>query len=485
MIINKTIVLSLVFLCFQFVANAQSIELDKMLGKENAKSVAAQMGIYNDKQKTEYIRKIGNRLVSQLDNKKFDYQFYIVPEETPNAFALPGGYIFITTGLLPIIESEDELACIMAHEIIHAHERHSIKQMKKSILPRLLEVPGNLVGVVNKNLGDILNAPIQTSNALLLSSYSRKHETEADVDGVKLATKAGYDPKALMSILDRMSKTIEKATGHAEVKSYFNDHPYTKDRISKIEEDIKGENIVVKQPISSNFLMEFDSLLYGQSPSQGVVRKNEFLHPDLDFRIKFPKEWNVENHETNVSAYNPSRNGVVFLTLDDAKLQPKEAAAKFLNNLKPEEKACLSNSEKITINGLDSFVLSFKETVNNENVTAYACWIPLNGNLFQLTGICPEKQANLLEEVAESLRVLTQEEKASFTVEIVTVVHPKKGENLKDLSNRYKNTLDLKLVESINDISSKKGKLKPTDEIKIVVEIPYVENKFSSSKSLK
>ncbi len=91
---------------------AQSIELDKMLGEENARMVVAQMGIYNDQGKTEYIREVGERLLLQLPDRQFEYQFNIVPEFTPNAFALPGGYIFITTGLLPIIESEDELACL-------------------------------------------------------------------------------------------------------------------------------------------------------------------------------------------------------------------------------------------------------------------------------------------------------------------------------------------------------------------------------------
>ena len=123
-------------LLFSSYSNAQSIELDKMLGEENSKMVEAQMGIYQDEKKTSYFKSVGDRLLINLKDKKFDYQFKIVPDPAPNAFALPGGYIYITTGLLPIIESEDELACIMAHELIHSHNRHTIKQLKKSIVPR-------------------------------------------------------------------------------------------------------------------------------------------------------------------------------------------------------------------------------------------------------------------------------------------------------------------------------------------------------------
>ena len=181
---KKASLLVITVLFLPLILYSQSIELDKELGEQNAKMVELQMGIYEDVEKTEYIRRIGNRLISQLEDPLFDYQFHLVPDMAPNAFALPGGYVYVTTGLIPILESEDELGCILAHEIIHANSRHSIKQLKKSILPRLLEVPGNLIGLLNKDLGALFNAPIQTSNALLLASYSRGFETEADIEGI-------------------------------------------------------------------------------------------------------------------------------------------------------------------------------------------------------------------------------------------------------------------------------------------------------------
>ena len=178
----KRLLLLVVFL--PLLGFAQSIEFDKQLGAKNAEQVEQQMELSSDQQKIAYIKKVGQRLVAQLDNPLFEYKFHLVEEPSPNAFALPGGYIYITTGLIPVLNTEDELACIMGHEIIHSNNRHSVKQLKKSIVPKLLEVPGNLIGLIDENLGSFLNLGIETSNSLLLASYGRKFETEADQVGV-------------------------------------------------------------------------------------------------------------------------------------------------------------------------------------------------------------------------------------------------------------------------------------------------------------
>jgi predicted Zn-dependent protease len=217
------------------ISVAQSIELDKKLGAENAKLVEVQIGLVNDKELTGYVQSVGNRLIAELDNNPFEFQFHIADDPIPNAFALPGGYVYVTRGILSLITTEDELACVMGHEIIHVIRRHSVRQMRSSILPHMLELPGAIVGtVVDEDLGNLLNTPITTSNRLLLSSYSRKHETESDTRGIELASKAGYDPNAMATILERLSLAVEVITNEKEKKSYFDDHPFTPDRVNKI-----------------------------------------------------------------------------------------------------------------------------------------------------------------------------------------------------------------------------------------------------------
>lgn len=454
------------------VSPAQSIELDKTLGEENAKMVAAQMGIYEDHPKTEFIRSVGNRLLDQLPNKLFEFEFHIVPEMAPNAFALPGGYVFITTGLLPLIETEDELACIMAHEIIHAQNRHSIKQLKKSILPRLLEVPGNLIGVLNKDLGAIFNAPIQTSNALLMASYGRGFETESDIEGVKLAAAAGYDPNAMIPVLSRMSAAIEKATGQQEAKSYFNDHPYTPDRVKTIEQNTARLKWTQQNGNSGDFLMEFDSLLFGDHPNKGIIRENKFLHPDLDFSVTFPKDWSIENQPTNVGAYHPGRKAAAYVSLENAKLSPEQAGQLVVNSLEPEYKRKMTGAAPYKFNGKDGYLLSFEERAGSVTMYAYILWLPLEDKLFKMTGIAPIEYRPDLEEVAKSLRKLNKAEKKSFTINLVRVEQANKGESIKTLSERTKNLLNEELTAVINS----RGIYEPLDageEVKVVKQYPY------------
>jgi len=451
---------------------SQNIKLDKALGKENAKTVVETMGIYKDVKMTNYVKSVGDRLVSHLDNPLFEYQFHIIPDMSPNAFALPGGYIYITTGLLPLLASEDELACIIGHEIIHSNNRHSVKQLKKKILPSLLEIPGDLLGVVNENLGALFNAPIKVSNSLLFASYGRKSETEADNEGIKLAAKAGYDPKAMNPALIRLSKTIEIATENKEEKSYFNDHPYTPERTANIDEVLAGITWKKTAPISNNFLYEFDNLLFGTDPKQGVTIDNKFLHPELDFYIEFPKEWEIDNQPTNVGAYQPDKKAAAFVYIEAETMSPKKAGTTFVENLGSKNKAKLVKQEEYTLNGKKSYLLTFKETIKSETVFAYILWTPLNGKLYKLVGVGSSEYKATLEHVSHSFRPLTSKDKATIKIDKVRVVKAKQGETITSLSKRVHNKLNLDLISIVNDKTTTE-KLDKGTLIKVVNEQNY------------
>jgi len=212
---RASIFLAAIFLMLH--ATAQDVSLDKKLGAENALMVEQEMGIYHHDSLYQLVNSVGKKLVSRLKNNPFEFKFFLVDSPVPNAFALPGGYVYVTRGILPIIETEDELAGIMAHEIIHVTQRHSVKQMKKGIWTSLLSIPGNLINsVTGTKLGNILNAPINLTTGAFIAKYSRGHETEADKFGIQLAASAGYKTDALADALLRLSKEIELLTGESE-----------------------------------------------------------------------------------------------------------------------------------------------------------------------------------------------------------------------------------------------------------------------------
>ena len=207
------LIILLLLTTYSIVSFSQDYTVDKKMGAEGKAMVEATMGIYSDSAKTRIVSKIGKQLVNNLTTQPFPFEFYIVDDGEPNAFALPGGYVFFTRGILALANSEDELAGVMGHEIIHSYNRHSIKQKKKGILPGILQEPEALAGALGGNGVSKMFSPLSKGGEALMASHSRKDEYEADDLGVKLSAKSGYQPRALGDMLTTLEKSIEVFTG--------------------------------------------------------------------------------------------------------------------------------------------------------------------------------------------------------------------------------------------------------------------------------
>ncbi|WP_075602491.1 M48 family metallopeptidase [Saccharicrinis aurantiacus] len=464
----------LIVFCYSLIsASAQSLEIDKMLGAESAKSVEAEMGIYNDDELTEYIASIGQRLVSHLDKSLFEYKFYVVDDPIPNAFATPGGYVYVTRGILSIIVNEDELACVMAHEIIHAQNRHSVKQMGNSILPKLLELPGRIVGqVINEDIGRILTAPIATSNSLLLASYSRSHEKEADEEGVTLASKAGYDPDAMKSILLRLSKSMEILTSQKETKGYFNDHPYTPDRLESITKTSVKLDWETKDKVSSNFPQPLNSLLFGVNPEKGLFEGNTFIHPTMNFSFQFPDDWHTENKPTSVNGMNKDQSAALFLGLDDASKSPQALAEEFIAGIEKEHGVKPIFSDHSKINNYDGYLVSYLDKSDKKQMYIHTLWLKMDGKIFKVIGIGPKSAKDELKRSVLSFHPLTEKEKSTIKKQLIRVVESKADEKFDQICKRYNCVISSELTAFINGMNPT-SKLKEGTLVKLIVEESY------------
>ena len=293
----KSLLVLFLTICFAIpILKSQSIELDKQLGISSSKEIEEEMGIYLSPT-SAYVGEIGHRLLEKV-NHPFSFMFKIVDSPIPNAFALPGGYVYITRGLLALSNSEDELAGVLGHEISHVLERHSIQHIKKSILPALVQVPGKLLGKIDNGYGQLFNAPLSLSSDLYLASYSRGQEYEADDIGTKIAANSGYEPEALAVILSNLGMASEIYTGEKEKRSYFDDHPITSKRIDRIQKISSKITPQIRSKIAnsqSDYYAKIEGLLYGDNPDQGVFLENTFLHPVLNISIDFPSGWETIN----------------------------------------------------------------------------------------------------------------------------------------------------------------------------------------------
>ena len=453
-----------------------SVEKDKAIGKDTAKQVEAEMGLYSDAAKTEYLKKVGRRLVDVNPDQRFEYSFAIIDQFEPNAFALPGGWIYVSRGMLILTNDEAELANVLGHEMIHVTRRHSVRQMSNSLVPGLLSIPGLIVGgVVNEQLGDLINAPVNLIGGAYLASHSRKDEFEADEKGQQLAALSGYDPASLAPILDRLEGFVNVSTGEKRIPGFFDTHPTTPDRVERVIRDAKKITWVKQQGImasSSEYLKKLDGLLVGENPAVGIFRGPIFLQPELQLVITFPEGWKYMNTPQAVFALAPQKDGMVSLGISAEGTDPAQPATQFKDAMKDQYGITPVRSESLKINGLSSHLVEYVDQSKKQGTHLTVYWIAYRDLIYHMVCLAPASLKASLDATALSFRSMNVKEKDSIKENRLRIVTARSGETLATLSKRTGNVLDLKMTAVINGIDAEKA-LKTGQLIKIAVQQSY------------
>lgn len=458
---------------FSLVACAVSTDYDRKVGAQNAELVELQMGVYDQGEIDEYVQQIGARLVSELENPEFEFHFKVVDDPVPNAFALPGGYIFVSRGLLSLVNSEDELACVIGHEIIHVTQRHAVKQMRSGVLPGIAELPGNIVGgVINEDLGNFINAPISAGNQLLMAGYSRSHESEADRLGIALAAKAGYDPLAMNSILTRLNRSVEIQTQQTFERSYFDSHPFTPDRVTAVTKEAKSLTIAELAPIHPEFIPYLDGMLMGQNPAKGVFKGQTFLQPDMKFAIDFPEKWETANQPTAVGAVDKEQDAAVILGIASNEFTAKEHALRFQAEIKRQYGEELPIAEEKLAGGNTYYSVTLEAKRDGAMSYLTRGWANLGIDTYQMISIASEDKKAVAQKSVTSFRQISDKELASVTKHEIKVVNATKGQTIEDLIRGTASKDSAELVAVMNDVE-KDQPLEINEQVKLVVEKQY------------
>jgi predicted Zn-dependent protease len=453
---------------------AQDYSQDKKMGAEGKVQVEATMGIYQDTEKTGIVSSIGKQLVSNLDNQPFPFEFYIVDSGDPNAFALPGGYIFFTRGILALANSEDELAGVMGHEVIHSYNRHSIKQRKKGIIPIILQVPEALTSAVGASHVSKIFSPLSKSGEALMASHSRKDEYEADELGVQLSAKSGYQPAALGDILTTLGETIELFTGEKEKTSYFNDHPYTPTRVERITKEankVQPSNASKIFKDNKDFLRALDGVIVGDNPNQGIFKGDWFIHPDLKFKLKIPAKWARENSPSSVIGVDSTQSAIIMLEVETQAKTATEAATTFAETFKKKTGTTLEVKEE-KINGNTSNRVSFVQNGNKTKTSFTVVWIEYGELIYRIVGAAAPGFESVVTNHLESFNSITEDERRSVTKKVIRIVEANKGDTIQEVSKRNNNTINPKLTAVINGMTEEIV-FQQGDLLKIVVEVAY------------
>ncbi len=461
-----------VLIIIAFPAVSQDTSLDKKLGEENARMVEQEMGIYHHDSLFNLVNAVGQKLVSRLTNNPFQFKFFLVDSQAPNAFALPGGYIYVTRGILPIINTEDELAGILAHEIIHVTQRHSVKQMKKGLLTGLLKLPGNFINsVTGTHLGNIINAPIDFTTKAFISKYSRGHETEADKFGIQLAASAGYKTDALADALERLSQGLALVTGEQEKHNYFSDHPFTPSRVTAIRSSAPLFKPVKPAPLMASqnaFLKSFDGLCYGPNPEQGLFVDSLFIQPDLRFCWRIPSGWTTMNKPSKVAAYAEQGDGLIAMKIGDSRINPRDITEKARSEAQKNKNFMVLSAGDTIINSYPSYQLRLKSIDKNEVAIMELLWVNYSQDIvFQMVGASIPQQHKNMHRALTSIHCATPEELALMIKYEIKVVSAKSNESVEKISQRTGNKMKADLTAVINNWDPK-NRLKEGDSFKIV-----------------
>ena len=292
-----------------------SKEREKQIGREQHPLAIAEFGgVYSEKGLDQYIADVGNQIAKFSNDPDLGYTFTLVNFPEVNAFAMPGGYVYVTRGLVATANSEAEMAGTIGHEIGHVTERHMAKRLDRQIGVSII---GVVVGAVGGS--DQITQVINRSGQALVRSFSRDQEYEADLVGVRALAAAGYDPFAQADFLDSMAKEramVAKITGEPydpNRSDFLSTHPNTGKRVKKAIEEAgrSGAGPAGSKPRNRDiFLDRIEGMLFGDDPEQGFIRGRNFSHPALRMTFNAPERFYLRNSTTSVYAQGPENTGL-------------------------------------------------------------------------------------------------------------------------------------------------------------------------------
>ena len=414
-----------------------SKESDRRTGAEMSQEVKTKIGLYPARSQ-DWVAAVGKRLVAHLppeDQTDWDFSFDIVDQLEPNAFALPGGPIYVTRGLLALVVDEDDLAGVLGHEISHVTERHSARQEQRAILPGILTLPGRLLGVFSPGLGAVVAAPFEIAGEITLARYSRSQEADADRLGVELAARSGYDPRALARILERLEKDATRLTGKDHRPSFFDDHPDTPTRVKDVDRE-SAEVATLKAPplkSSPSVVATLDGLVWGTNPAQGVFHGPLFLHPDLGIALRFPAGWQTVNGASAAGAVR-EREAVVILSVAGSHADP-EAEGKELSRKLRREDLVPDEERAVAVNGNPGYYLHLVDGKTDISIL----WVEIGSLTYVTLGLGARTDRPAITASMFSMRRITEDERMSIDVVRIHPAQALGGERFAELGKRTGN----------------------------------------------
>lgn len=457
--------------------STMSPEREAALGRQAAEQVAQEIGLVDDAALTAYVRQIGDRVAAFSPRKDVQYQFFVADMPEANAFALPGGYIYVSRGLLALTNSEAELAGVLGHEVGHVAARHAAQRETRQMGVGIASVLGTIAGAAigGAPLGQAVGQLSQVAGAGLIASYGRDQERQSDDIGQRMSASAGWDPGGITGFLATLGRETELRLGQKRRPSFLDSHPSTDERVQTTIERARTLTKAATPPIAKTqkqLFAKFRGLQVGADPKAGVFQDERFLHPVMDFALRFPSGWQTVNQPSVVGAQSPGNDALVKLELQGGGGDPREAASAFLqqNQMRAQQ------SGAITVGGLPAYRALVQANSQQGALALHLTWIAHPKGMFRMAGITQANRygnyARTFDDTAASFARLTSAQRAAIKERILEVATARRGETLEALGKRTGNAWTAKETAVANGLAEG-VRLESGQPIKIAVERRY------------
>jgi predicted Zn-dependent protease len=425
------------------------------LGGQTDADVVRQFGIYDDKKLTAYVNDLGQRMGKVSHRPRLAYHFKVLDVSVVNAFAVPGGYVYFTRGILASLNSEAELAGVLGHEIGHITARHSAQQISRAQLAQMGMAAGSLISPEFRALSGLAGMGVQ----MLFLKFSRDNERQADDLGVEYASKVGYDASQMANFFE----TLERMNPHSDksgLPGWFSTHPNPEDReeMVRVRSREWQQRLGQKDPkVGRNaYLRHMDGLVFGEDPRQGYVDEGMFYHPQLRFQFPVPRDWKVNNTPSLVQMA-PKQGGAAILLSVTPGTSPRQAAINFAE----KSRASVIKYDAKTVNGLSAYRLISDIATQGGVLRVMSYFIAKDNYIYVFHGLSTpqsyEAHARLFERTMSQFRPLTDRNRINVKPDRIRIRTAKRadtmGNVLRSLGVPEKERKEIALLngKSLND----------------------------------
>jgi predicted Zn-dependent protease len=357
------------------ISEGQEIEM----GKQAAQQVAQSIGFVDDPELQAYVSNIGMKMAAKSERPHLPWEFHVVNDAAVNAFAIPGGFIYVTRGLLAHMNSEAELASVLGHEVGHVTARHSVQQISKA---QLATLGLGLGSILSSDVAQFAGLASQGLQVLFLK-YGRDAENQADQLGFRYALSMNYDVREMANVFETLNRASQVGGGGGRLPEWLSTHPNPENRVTRTQERLDTLQTPLTNSIvgRDEFLRQIDGLTFGEDPRQGFFEGGMFYHPDMQFQLQFPAGWKTQNTPSAVVALSPKEDAIMQLGLA-GNASPREAATQFLS----QEGVQAGNASTNSINGNQAATSYFQAQTQQGVIEGIVSFVAYGGRTFGLMG---------------------------------------------------------------------------------------------------